>query len=71
MFGSGLPGLLAGLGAFSFTGLLVGFAESKGCCCLRADGLFCTFIQAAVVVGLARISKMLTTSCHAGWQMQG
>ena len=71
MFGRGLPGLLAGLGAFSVSGLLVRFDESKGCCCVRADGLFCSFIQAAVVVGLARIRKTLTTSCHAGWRMQG
>ena len=51
--------------------LLVRFAESQGSYCLQADGLFCTFIQAAMVVGLAHISKTLTTSCHAGWRMQG
>ena len=30
---------------------LVRFAESRGFCCLRADGLFRTFVEAAVVVG--------------------
>ena len=29
----------------------VRFAESQGFCCLRAEGLFRTFVEAAVVVG--------------------
>ena len=56
---------------FLSVGLLVRFAESWGFCCLRADGLFNTFAEAAVVVSCACISKMLTTPCHAGWRMRG
>ena len=71
MYSGGLPGLLAGLGAFLSVDLLVRFAQSWGFSSLRANGLFCTLVAAAVVVGCACISKMLITPCHAGWRMRG
>ena len=52
MFGGGLPGLLAGLGALSFGGFhLFGLPSHGVSVAFRADGLFCTFVEAAVVVG--------------------
>ena len=56
---------------FLSVGLQVRFAESRGFCCLRADGLFRTFVEAAVVVSSACISKTLTTPYHSGWRMRG
>ena len=47
--------------------LLVRFAESRGFCCVQADGLFHTFVEADVIVSRACISKTLTTPSHAGW----
>ena len=46
------------------------FAESWGFCFLQADGLFHTFVNAAMVFGRVCISKMLTTPSHAGWRMR-
>ena len=52
MFGGGLPGLLAGLGAFSFGGFhLFGLPSHGASVAFRAGGLFRTFVEAAVVVG--------------------
>ena len=52
MFGGGLPGLLAGLGAFSFGGFdLFGLPSHGVSVAFRAGGLFRTFVEAAVVVG--------------------
>ena len=56
---------------FLSVGLLVRFAESQRLCCLRANGSFRIFVEAAVVVGHACISKTLTTPCHPGWRMRG
>ena len=50
--------------------LLVRFAESRGFCCVQADGLFHTFVEADVIVSRACISKTLTTPSHAGWRMR-
>ena len=52
MFGGGLPGLLAGLGAFSFVGFhWFGLPTHSVSVAFRADGLFHTFVEAAGVVG--------------------
>ena len=52
MFGGGLPGLLASLGAFSFGGFhLFGLPGHGVSVAFRASGLFRTFVEAAVVVG--------------------
>ena len=52
MFGGGLPGLLAGLGAFSFGGFhLFGLPSHGVSVAFRAGGLFRNFVEAAVVVG--------------------
>ena len=52
MLGGGLPGLLAGLGAFSFSGFHLFHLPSHGVSvAFPAGGLFRTFIEAAVVVG--------------------
>ena len=51
MFGGGLPGLLAGLGAFSFGGFhLFGLPSHGVSVAFQADGLFRAFVEAAVVV---------------------
>ena len=53
MFGRGLPGLLAGLGTLSFSGFHLFCLPSHGVSvAFRADGLFRTFVEAAVVVGV-------------------
>ena len=47
-----MPGLLAGLGAFSFSGFhLFGLLSQGVSVTFRANGLFRTFVEAAVVVG--------------------
>ena len=52
MFGGGLPGLLAGLGAFSFRRFhLFGLLCHGVSVAFRACGLFYTFVEACVVVG--------------------
>ena len=51
MFGRGLPGLLAALGDFSFDGFHLFKLLSHGVSpAFRPDGLFRTFVEAAVVV---------------------
>ena len=46
MFGTGLPGLLAGLGAFSFHGFhLFCLPSHRVSVAFRASGLFCTFVR--------------------------
>ena len=56
---------------FPSVDLVVPFVESWGFCCLQGDGLFHTFVEAAMVVGCACISKLLTSPSHAGWRMRG
>ena len=52
MFGGGLPGLLAGLGDFTFGGFhLFGLPSHRVSVAFWACGLFGTFVEAAVVVG--------------------
>ena len=51
MFSGAFPGLLAGLGTFSFGGFHLFSLLSHGVSvAFRAYGLFCTFLEAAVVV---------------------
>ena len=51
MFSGGLPSLLAGLGTCSFGGFhLFGLLSHGVSVAFRADGLFRTFVEAAVVV---------------------
>ena len=72
MFGGGLPGLLAGLGAFSFGGFhLFGLPSDGVSVAFRADGLFRTFVRGCCGGRGACISKTRTNPCHAGWRMRG
>ena len=53
MFGGGLPGLLAGLGTLSLGGFhLFCLPSHRVSIAFRADGLFRTFVEAAMVVGV-------------------
>ena len=52
MIVGGLPGLLAGLGAFSLGGFhLFGLPSHIFSVAFQTYGLFCTFVEATVVVG--------------------
>ena len=72
MFGGGLPGWLAGLGAFSLGGLhLFGLPSYRVSVAFRADGLFCTFVRGCCGGWGACVNKTRTTPCHAGWLIRG
>ena len=72
MFSGGLPGLLAGLGTFSFGGFhLFGLPSHWVSVAFRADGLFRAFVRGCCGGQGACISKPRTHPCHAGCRMQG
>ena len=68
MFGGGLPGLLAALGALSFDGFHLFKLPSHGVFpAFLPDGLFRTFVEAAVVVGAqVLVSRGLLPAIRAG-----
>ena len=54
-----MPGLLAGLAVFSFSGFHLFVVPSHGVSVtFQAGGLFCTFVEAAVEVSCASISQL-------------
>ena len=63
-----MPGLLAALGAFSFDGFHLFKLSSYGVFpAFRLDGLFRTFVEAAVVVGAqVLVSRGLLPAIPAG-----
>ena len=68
MFGGGLAGLLAGLGAFSFGGFhLFGLPSHGVSVAFQADSLFYTFVEAAVVVrAYVLVSRRLLPAMPVG-----
>ena len=72
MFSGDLPGLLPGLGAFSFGGFhLFGLLSHRVSVAFQADGLFRTFLRGCCGGRGPCISKTRTPPCHAGCRMQG
>ena len=63
-----MPGLLAGLGPFSFGGFhLFGLPSYGVSDAFRANGLFRTFVEAAVVVGASiLVSRRLLPAMPVG-----
>ena len=68
MFSGAFPGLLAGLGTFSFGGFHLFSLLSHGVSvAIRAYGLFCTFLEAAVVVRAhVLVSRILLPAMPVG-----
>ena len=55
--------------SFLSVDLQLRFAKSWGMNCLWGNSVSHIFVEPAVVVGHACISKSLTTPCHTSWQM--
>ena len=72
MFGGGLPGLQARLGALSFSRFhLFGLLSHGVLVAFQVDGLFHTFVRGCCGGQGACISKTRTIPSHASWRMQG